>query len=133
MNTTGRYFWTLLRRFKEAETLSFPLLIEVEEDGELFGATIRGLESNVIATGDSPLEAHEIAMRMFKNRVDYVLENKQGASPAEQLGPAIQFGILPLSFDLASELLEKLYSRTEELPEWTLAPQGPYDPNTMAA
>ena len=73
--------WWLVRGIDENRSLIFPVHVTVEEDEpNLFGATIPGLEDHMAAMGRTPDEAEQNAVELFQATVDDALAKDTSVS-----------------------------------------------------
>ena len=121
---TERSSWMLLRRLGRQESLFFPIVVEIEEDEPaLFGATVLGLETSLIAMGRSPEEAEQNALALFKDRVDFTIHEKRPI--CEGLSNSIAFKKLNFDLEKAAKLLDEFLASVEQASiedEWHLTP-----------
>lgn len=82
--STNRVWW-LVRGIDKAQSFLFPVQVTVEEDEpNLYGAAVQGMEEHMAAMGRTASEAERNALDLFKAVVDDALDRK--ASLAVVLG-----------------------------------------------
>jgi hypothetical protein len=77
--------WTLMRGVAPKESYLFWVLVAIDEDRPgLWGATVAGLESRLVAMGASTHEAEHHAIELFRGMVDHALST--GSDLGQMLG-----------------------------------------------
>ncbi len=80
---TRSRLWWLVRGIDKRQSFVFPVQVTVEEDEpNLYGATIPGLEDHMAAMGRTAEEAERNAIELFQATVDDALDKKASVSHA---------------------------------------------------
>jgi hypothetical protein len=126
--------WWLVRGIDERQSFIFPVPVAVEEDEpNLYGATIPGLEDHMAAMGRTAEEAERNALELFKASVDDALE--KGTSVSYVIG-SDQYMTADFPVTKADEFFKLIHNLElrdlEDEETWRGVPLGAVDSSTIA-